>query len=66
MQLCFFDSDKYRMLSGKQPEQEKNGRGCGETMPQVFPFVLWRGLAVIVFRFLPAEDKIPFLKSEPF
>lgn len=36
MQLRFFDDDEYRMLSGKQPEEEENGRGCGETMPQVF------------------------------
>lgn len=36
MQLRFFDDDKYCMLSGKQPEEEEDGRGCGETMPQVF------------------------------
>lgn len=36
MQLRFFDDDEYRMLSGKQPEEEENGHGCGETMPQVF------------------------------
>lgn len=56
MQLRFFDDDKYRMLSGKQPEEEENGRGCGETMPQVFfcfsGFFGGVWLAVIAFRFL--------------
>lgn len=56
MQLRFFDDDKYCMLSGKQPEEEEDGRGCGETMPQVFfcfsGFFWWRWLAVIAFRFL--------------
>lgn len=43
MQLRFFDDDRYRMLSGKQPEEEENGRGCGATMPQVF-FVFFGGV----------------------